>query len=98
MENKIKIEVAYATPTKQLIIPLQVPVKTTVETAIKLSSILLQFPEINLATVKVGIFSKIVDLNTELNEGDRVEIYRPLTIDPNEARLLRAKKIKRRQA
>jgi putative ubiquitin-RnfH superfamily antitoxin RatB of RatAB toxin-antitoxin module len=87
----IAIDVAYAKPDHQVIIPLTVLESSTVEQAIRLSGILQQFAEIDLTTVKVGIFSKLTSLSAIVSAGDRIEIYRPLTIDPNQARLLRAK-------
>lgn len=85
----INIEIAYATPLNQLVIPLQMTEPCTVEQAILQSGILLQYPEIQLENNKVGIFSKVVPLSTLLKDGDRVEIYRPLIIDPKQARLRR---------
>jgi len=87
----IAIEVAYAKPDQQVIIPLTIPESSTVEQAIQLSGILKQFPEVNLATAKIGIFSKLTSLSAIVGVGDRIEIYRPLTIDPKQARRLRAK-------
>lgn len=88
----IAVEVAYATPKKQLIVNVNVLPNSTVEDAILASNILAQFPEIDLQKNAVGIFSKRVKLTTRLKHKDRVEIYRPLVIDPMEARRLRAKK------
>lgn len=89
---KLQVEVAYARPDAQLIIPLEVAPGTTVQQAIELSGILEQFPEIDLAQNKVGIFGKITRGDTELRERDRVEIYRPLIADPKESRRRRASK------
>ncbi len=50
--------------------------------AIERSGILAQFPEIDLDTQKVGVFGKVLALETKLEDGDRVEIYRPLIADP----------------
>ncbi len=86
------IEIAYATPDEQVIEKLSVTDNCTVATAIKQSTILSRFPEINLAQAKVGIFSKKVSLDYILHDGDRIEIYRELTIDPMTARRLRAEK------
>jgi putative ubiquitin-RnfH superfamily antitoxin RatB of RatAB toxin-antitoxin module len=61
---------------------LEVPDESTVEEAIKLSGVLKLYPEINLGTQKVGIFGKIATLETTVKEGDRVEIYRQITVDP----------------
>ncbi len=88
----IDVEVAYAKPEQQVIIALQVEDQTTAEQAIIRSSILNRFPEIDMATVKIGIFSKACNLQQVLTAGDRVEIYRPLLNDPKEARRKRAAK------
>ena len=88
----IQVEVAYATPDQQIIEPVTVADGCTVEQAIQASQLLIQFPEIKLDSVAVGIFSKKVSLQQQLRKGDRVEIYRPLLIDPKQARRLRAKK------
>lgn len=89
--NKIKVEVAYALPEEQLIIPLTVDIGTTVDTAIELSGLLEKYPEIEPGKAnKIGIFGKLTKGNTELREKDRVEIYRPLIADPKEVRRKRA--------
>jgi len=91
MENeKIHIEVAYALPEKQVIIPLEVAIGTTIEQAIQASGILIVFPDIDLSVNKVGVFSKIGTLDQVLREKDRVEIYRKLIADPKEVRKRRA--------
>jgi len=88
--NQISIEVAYALPERQAIITLDVKTGTTIETAILKSGILDQFPEINLHKQSVGIFNKLQSLTTVLQDGDRVVIYRELTIHPMQARRLKA--------
>lgn len=90
MENKIKVEVAYAKPDVQVLIPLTVEEGTTVRQAIELSGVLSRFPEIDLAKSKLGIFSKLAKADTVLRDKDRVEIYRPLIADPKEVRKQRA--------
>lgn len=85
-QNLIHIEVAYAKPEEQLMIPLRVVEGTTLGQAIELSGILTHFPEIDLSKNKVGIFSKTSTLDTVLREKDRVEIYRALLADPKEVR------------
>lgn len=86
----MNVEVAYARPDEQLILSVEVPDSCTVEQAITLSGILMDYPEIDLTKNKVGIFSQICALNKGLQENDRVEIYRSLAIDPMEARRQRA--------
>ena len=90
----IEVEVAYAKPAQQIILTVKVLPNSTIEDAIIASGILQQFPEIDLAVAKVGIFGKEATLNSRLSAKDRVEIYRPLIIDPKEARRLRAKRKK----
>jgi uncharacterized protein len=92
MPELMPIEVAYATPDQQVIVALNVPEGTTVETAINTSDLLTQFLEIDLSATAVGIFGKLCELNQPLRAGDRVEIYRPLHNDPKEARRQRARK------
>lgn len=86
----IKVEVAYARPDTQVIIPLQVKDGATIREAIEQSGILDSFPEIDLAKNKVGIFGKLSKMDAVLREKDRVEIYRPLIADPKEVRKQRA--------
>lgn len=88
----MKIEVAYALPEQQVIIPLRVETGTTVEQAIQLSGIQEKFPEIDLQSNKTGVFGKICKLDTVLKEHDRVEIYRKLIADPKDSRRKRAEK------
>lgn len=88
----MRVEVAYAKPSEQVIVSLDVGAETTVEAAIYQSGLLARFPEIDLGANKVGIFSKLCGLNQILRAGDRVEIYRPLLADPKEARRSRAAK------
>lgn len=85
-QNLIHVEIAYAKPEEQLMIPLSVIEGTTLKQAIELSGILAHFPEIDLSKNKVGIFSKVCSLDTVLRERDRVEIYRALLADPKEVR------------
>lgn len=86
----INIEVAYAEPEKQLIMPVNVDAGTTVGGAIVQSGIMVKFPDLDIENSKVGIFGKVTPMTTVLQEGDRVEIYRPLIADPKEVRRKRA--------
>ncbi len=93
--EKIRVEVAYALPEEQVIIPLDVESGITVEAAVKVSGIQTQFPEIDLKVNKFGVFGKLTKLSNVLRNGDRVEIYRPLIADPKEVRRQRAEQGKR---
>ncbi|MDO8954410.1 MAG: RnfH family protein [Gammaproteobacteria bacterium] len=88
----INVEVVYARSSQQWLIPLQVPVGTTAIEAIRLSKIIELCPKIDLSHLKIGLFSKPITLDTVLHHQDRVEIYRPLLIDPMQKRIIRAKK------
>ncbi len=90
----IDVEVAFARPDKQEIIHLQVEEGTTAVEAVRRSGITAVFPEIDPEKDDMGIFGKAIKNPSahELREGDRVEVYRPLKIDPKQARLNRAKK------
>jgi putative ubiquitin-RnfH superfamily antitoxin RatB of RatAB toxin-antitoxin module len=80
----MKVSVTYALPERQAWIELEVPDHTTVREAIEASGIPRSFPGLDLTTQKVGIFGKLVALEARLEAGQRVEIYRPITADPNE--------------
>jgi putative ubiquitin-RnfH superfamily antitoxin RatB of RatAB toxin-antitoxin module len=88
--SEIMVEVAYALPHEQLIVPVKVKAGITAEQAIQSSGILTKYPEIDLAINKIGIFGKLSKLDTSLRHLDRVEIYRPLIADPKEVRKQRA--------
>ena len=89
--SDIAVEVVYALPAEQALVRVQLPLGATVEQAIRQSGLLERYAEISLATAPVGVFGKSVTLDAVLRAGDRVEIYRPLTVDPKEARRRRVK-------
>jgi uncharacterized protein len=106
-DNKttITVEVVYGLPKKQKLIQLNVATGTTALQAVEQSGILQSFPEIDLATSKMGIFSQV--LGTKglpepdaylMQNRDRVEIYRPLIADPKEVRRRRAEEAKLKKA
>jgi putative ubiquitin-RnfH superfamily antitoxin RatB of RatAB toxin-antitoxin module len=97
----LTVEVAYALPERQRIVTLTVPAGTTALEAVRLSGIAGDFTEIDPETAEMGIFAKPLDGKTlplptdyVLGERDRVEIYRPLVIDPKAARQARAAKLR----
>ena len=77
----MNIGVCYANAEQQVWLRLEVPEQSRVEEAIKHSGILERFPEIDLASQKVGIFGKMVKLDSLIQPGDRIEIYRPIIAD-----------------
>lgn len=97
----ITVEVAYALPHKQKIIELLVEPGTTAMQAVERSNIVSVFPEIDIATAKMGLFGQALGTKGTkkapeyiLQQGDRIEIYRPLTGDPKDKRRNRAAKNK----
>lgn len=94
MSEQITVEVAYAKPEQQSLLTLSVAVNDTVSQVIERSGILQQFPEIDLNTQKVGIWSRPVKLQDTVKNGDRIEIYRPLIADPKDLRRRRAERAK----
>ena len=94
MPEEIMVEVAYAMPEEQIIISIKVPIKYNVKQAIEKSDIQKKFPSIDLSKNKVGIFGKKTTLDHLLKDKDRIEIYRPLILDPKEMRRKRAAKKK----
>lgn len=89
--RSVTIEVAYAASTReQVVVSFNTPAGSTVEHAIRVSGILDRFPHIDLSADAVGIFGQRASLKDTVSNGDRVEIYRPLVVDPKQARKRRA--------
>jgi len=72
--------------------PVALPSGASALDAIRASGVLERFAELDLAQLPVGIWGRACALETLLVDGDRVEIYRPLAVDPKEARRLRARR------
>lgn len=89
---EIRVEVVYALPDKQYLRSVTLDEGATVEQAIKASGLLALRKDIDLSINKVGIFSRPVKLVDAVQDGDRVEIYRPLIADPKELRRQRAER------
>ena len=87
----MKIQVIFASQTRQQVLDLTVPTNTTARNAVLVTKLSDEFPEIDFATAPLGIYGKQVPDEHLLTEGDRVEIYRPLFQSPTEARRRRAK-------
>lgn len=100
----IRVEVAYALPDRQILIPLQLDAGTTAMQAVELSGIVEEVEGLDLTTVSMGIYSRLLDGRSSpvpqdyvLRDHDRVELYRPLQLDPKQARLLRAARAAERE-
>lgn len=90
MDDKTLIEVAYATPAKQIILECKIDQGTSARDAVRLSGIEQHFPEIDPENCDLGVFGKAIAADYQLQDGDRIEIYRPLIADPKEIRRQRA--------
>lgn len=97
VSEKIRIQIAYALPERYFLQDYTVDAGTIVQQAILQSGILEQFADIDLRSNQVGIFARPAKLNDVLQDGDRVEIYRPLSADPKEIRRKRAEQQKQEQ-
>lgn len=84
MAETIRVEVAYADPQRQVLRTVAVAAGSTVADAMAASGILAQLP--GFVPAGIGIFGRLVEPDTLLRDGDRVELYRPLQIDPKQAR------------
>ncbi|HDL6882386.1 TPA: RnfH family protein [Yersinia enterocolitica] len=93
--SDIRVEVVYALPECQYLRTVSLEAGSTVEEAIKASDLLELRSDIDLTKNKVGVYSRPVKLGDKLNDGDRVEIYRPLIADPKELRRQRAEQAKK---
>lgn len=78
----MNVGVAYADKFRQVWLKLEVPDGSTVREAIDCSGILKQFPDIDLDRQKVGIYGKLTKLTAKMQDGERIEIYRDITADP----------------
>ena len=88
----MRVEVVYIDPNIEFIEKVDVSTHATVEQAVIASKLLERCTQVSLKKNTVGIFGKQVSLDTVLNHGDRIEVYRALIKDPMEARRLRAAK------
>jgi hypothetical protein len=90
MAEYIEVEVAYARADRQRIVTLKLAPGATALDAVRASGLALEFADINLDQLRLGVFGKVVAADRPLRARDRVEIYRPLLADPKEVRRRRA--------
>lgn len=95
MDDRIVVELAYAREKEHTLIALSVRKGATIRDLITMSGILSYYPEIKMDDLVCGIFGHIKSPADTVAAGDRVEIYRPLTVDPKEARRARARQLLR---
>jgi putative ubiquitin-RnfH superfamily antitoxin RatB of RatAB toxin-antitoxin module len=95
MSARLSIEVCYALANEQTLIAVELPAGATVQQALEASGILQRYPQIDLGTQKVGVFGRFKALDAVLADHDRVEIYRPLLVDPKLSRQRRVEKTRK---
>lgn len=86
----LTVEVVYALPGGEDAVTLSVPRGATLLEAIAASGLLERHAEIDLARQKIGVYGKVRAGDAAARDGDRIEIYRGLALDPKEARRRRA--------
>lgn len=91
MTDGLSVEVVLATPGEQVLVTVVVDEGASVADVIAASGIAARFPGLAVATMPAGIWGKPVSKDSIVRHGDRVELYRPLEIDPREARRQRAR-------
>ena len=87
----MEVEVVFALPEQQFLDTVTVPYDSTVADAIRQSGVERRFPGVDFDALQAGIWGKPVEREKKLRNGDRVELYRPLEMDPREARRLKAR-------
>ena len=92
----IEIEVAYATPQRQEVVRITVPVGTLIGEAVELSGLAAHFPDDDLSSLPKGVWNDIRPDTYQVQAGDRVEIYRRLLVDPKESRRRRARETRKK--
>jgi putative ubiquitin-RnfH superfamily antitoxin RatB of RatAB toxin-antitoxin module len=92
----LQIEIAYAEPQRAVIKSLRLAAGACVADALRLAALDPDFSAVDLATSAIGIFGKLTRGDQLLRQGDRIEIYRPLSADPKEARRARAQQARKK--
>ena len=100
MTATVKVQVIYALPEQQWVVPVEVPAGTTMRQAVHLSGIAEKLPDVDVMSLPMGMYGHIEKTpeSRVLEEGDRIELYRPLLVDPKESRKARVAEAKARRA
>ncbi len=99
MTVQLQVEVAYAQPERQWVLPVTLPVDATLGDAVNAALPALQaaFPAVDFTVLAVGVWGETANRERLLQAGDRVELYRPLTADPKLARRTRVDQAAKRR-
>ena len=85
----MRVELVFALADRQELLVVELPDGATVGSAIDKSGLARQFPDVVFDTLQAGVWGKLADRDQAVKAGDRVEIYRPLEMDPRDARRLK---------
>ncbi len=96
--ERVRATVVYLSPQRQLVLPVDVAQGSSLQDAVAASGLLQQAPELAGQPLDVGVFNRLREPREPVRDGDRIEVYRPLAIDPKEARRVRAEVRRRRKA
>jgi len=92
----IGVEVVYAEPQRVIVKALRLAPGSRVADALRLVAVDSDFAHVDLANSALGIFGRLTRPDHVLQQGDRVEIYRPLSADPKAARRARVQQSRRK--
>jgi uncharacterized protein len=92
----LRVEIAYAEPQRAIVKILRLAPGSQAADALRLAALDPEFAGLDLANAVIGIFGKLTRTDQVLKDGDRIEIYRPLTADPKTARRARAQESRRK--
>ena len=92
------VTIVYARPDVRRLLQVEVAAGATVEQAIEASGLLALEPQLRGSALDVGVWNRVARLDSPVSDGDRIEVYRPLTVDPKEARRIRANLRRRRRS
>jgi uncharacterized protein len=97
MGDRLRVEVVYALPQHAIELVLRLPTGSTVAHALAAAAADQRFQGLDLDAAAVGVFGVAVRRDRALEQGDRIEIYRPLAADPKAARRARVKEARARR-
>jgi uncharacterized protein len=92
------VTIVYARPHVRRLLQVEVAAGATVEQAIEASGLLALEPQLRGSALDVGVWNRVVRLDSPVSDGDRIEVYRPLKVDPKDARRIRANLRRRRRS
>lgn len=94
----LRVTVAWASPARVHLLAVDVPAGASLRDAVVASGLLALEPQLAAESLSVGVFGRLRPADQPARDGDRIEVYRPLTVEPKEARRIRADVRRRRSA